>query len=186
MYPTLQNLKSEANIERSTQPYMYDFFKVIPLYMSSNGSADGSLQRIYNAVVEGLNEHVRLPRYVLFFPDCDLIVHTNYFTYGVKTILQDEIDWLMKQVDRALIARRESLKSKILGAAGKIPKLIWVKMIPRPYVNGHPVSCFNNTISLHNKFNEILDVAVKAMQNSSTMEILPSIFEDQYNFDKLA
>ena len=167
-------------------PYIYDFFRVIPLFKSSNGSADGALHRTYNAIVEGLNEYIRLPRYVFIILDCDIIVHTNFFAFGVRTILEKEVTWLMKQMEHAFLSRRDALKAKSLGAAGKYPKIIWIKMLPRPYVKSHPIKFFNNTISLRQKYNEIIETTALSMQQVFIMEIEKKFTEQTNNFDQLA
>ena len=90
MFPALQALKTDQNNNikkrKDELPYLYKYFNVITLFTALNGSADGSLYRTFNALIEGFNENVKLPRYILMLLDCDVIVHTDFFTYGVKPI----------------------------------------------------------------------------------------------------
>ena len=74
--------------------------------------------------------------------DCDLIVHTDYFAYGINKILETELNWLMRNIERVLAARKEELRSKCYGAVNHDPRVFWISMIPRPYVKKPPNTVF--------------------------------------------
>ena len=86
VFPVLQSMKTSAQISKNNIPYLYKYFNVHAFFKLSNGSAEGSLYHIFNALVEGMNKFARFPRFIIFIPDCDIIVHTNFFGYGVKEI----------------------------------------------------------------------------------------------------
>ena len=166
-------------------PYLYKYFNIIPLFTASNGSADGSLYRSYNAVVEGFNQNVRMPRYVIMILDCDIIIHTDFFSYGVKPIFEAEMQWLMRNLDRAISTRREELKEKCAGAVGHDAKVIWIAMIPRPYIKGHPIRFFNNTVNLRLKFNDVVKENLVGRKNHFWMEHHRDHFHDYQDYDHL-
>ena len=117
-FPTLQTMKTEAAVNKRQQPYMYDFFNIRCYFQQSDGSADGTLHKIYNALVEALNQKAHLPRYLMVIPDRDLILQADHYNQGLNHILDKDILWLTKQIERAFTCRREDLKSKNLGGSG--------------------------------------------------------------------
>ena len=121
----------------------------------SNGSAEGALHRIHNAVIEGVNRNIKLPRFVIFTPDCDLIVHANFYDYGVQIVFDRMISWIMKKIEKIILNRKEELKEKCPGAINHEPRFMWVKMITRPFIKDHPIKDYNNTVKLRQKFNGI-------------------------------
>ena len=183
-YSALQNLKSEAVVEKKPYPYIYDFFNVTAFYQQSGGQATESLHKIFNSLIEGLNEKERLPRFIFVIPDRDIILQANHFKYGMHIILEDVLTWLVKKIEKAIFMQREDLKSKCLGAVGHDPRIIWIKMIQRPLIKNHVYNHYNNVVNLRRKFNNTLEEVLLKAKNSHVID--PEDALDMYtHFDNL-
>ena len=157
-FATLQALKtspSDNNLDEI--PYIYQEYGITPFYQALTGSAEGTLCNQYNSLVEALNKDNHLPEYILLFPDRDIILELNYFAPGTLFILDQELQWLAKSLDRAITARREKLREICSGAVGSQPKLVWVQMIHRPFIKNHPYATYNLIVELRGKFNSLLE-----------------------------
>ena len=178
-------MRADAKIKNVEEPYIYTYFNVSAFYQASNGTAEGSLHRIHNAVIEGINKNEKLPRFIIITPDSDLITHGDFFTYGVKIIYDEMIYWLMKKIEKALTTRKEDLRSKCLGAVGHDPRVIWVKMISHPYIKNHPVRNYNETVKLRQKYNDSLDSMAAKMRHTHVIEHPYGYFNSFYDYDHL-
>ena len=98
-FHTLQDLKS------SRKPYVYDYFNITPLFEASNGKPDGASYRILNALTNALNQKDKLPRYILLFPDRDIILDINYFQFGYYQIMIDNLTDLVRDIDKLIYTR---------------------------------------------------------------------------------
>ena len=177
-------MKTEAAINKKSQPYMFDFFNIKAFYQPSNRSAEGSLHKIFNALVEALNAKAHLPKYLIVIPDRDLILQAGHFNQGLNHILDKDVLWLTKQIDRAFTVRREDLKTKCSVAVGDEPKIIWIKMIPRPLIKNHIFQFYNNVVNLRKKFNNCLE-DILAFTRHTYMIDPCGIFDDYDHFDNL-
>ena len=121
IYGMLQHLKTEAIAANESIPYMYQQIHVHPFYQTSNGTAQGTLHKILNSVIEGLNESNKLPHYILILVDRDIILQLDYFVPGTFFILEQEMKWLTKEIDRCLSGRLDRLRKACPGAVGPQP-----------------------------------------------------------------
>ena len=156
MFQTLQNMKADAIISKKAQPYLYDFFNVLAFFQPSSGAASGSMYKIHNALIEALNKKAHPSCYLLVVPDWDLILQANHFIFRIKIILEKQIPWFIKQIERAFTIRKEDLRSKCWGAVACDTRIVWIGMIECPLIKNHPFSHFNNTVNLRKKFNGLL------------------------------
>ena len=129
---------------------------VWPYYQPNVGSAHSSLYKRYNSIIEAINKEKELPKYILIFPDHDLILQLNYFNIRIGYILHECIHWLSKNVDRAMTNRKEYIKQILPGAVGLEPEIIWNGMINRPLIKNHPFHPYNLVVKLSRTFNDIL------------------------------
>ena len=183
-FGTLQTLRTEAkdSNQENTTSYIYRQYKVKPFYQTSSGNASGALYKLYNSVVNALNKEDQLPEYIIMLPDHDVILHTDYFFPGIGFILERIMNWLGKQLDRALTIRREALWNMCPGAVGPEPKILWVQMIKRPYIHHHPFPAYNLVCELRDKFNAILKLEASKSRYALVLEA-PDQVDNARSFD---
>ena len=113
------------------------------------------LARIFNAFIEGMNSRKRLPKYIVLLMDKDFIINNNYYNYGASQVIESSLHWLAKQIHIKLRQRKLDLFDKKPGTLLiEDTKVIWVKMIKRPY------GCmqeFDRIFALRNCFNNALE-----------------------------
>ena len=139
-------------------PYLYQHYKITPFYQASSGSPAGTLQNVYNSLVEALNNENKLPEYIIFLLDCDLTLEMDFCCPVAVFVLEHLTHWLSKQVNHAISACREKLHDICPRAVGSQPKVIWIHMINRPFINRHPYPTYNYAVELRSKFNGILEL----------------------------
>ena len=100
-----------------------------PLYQASSGNADGTIHKLFNSIIEGLNESNILSDYILLLPDRDIILQLEHFHLGIGFVIEQCLNWLAKQLDRALSSRKDALLKRSPGSVGQDTKIIWVDMI---------------------------------------------------------
>ena len=156
-FDVYQNLKVGARVQRKRPPYLHEMYNVLGYYQAAHSMLDG-LSRIVNALVEGLNKRLRLPKFIIVILDMDILKlikkpgnrnsNVDIFHY-VKACLV----WIIKQVSTLLQRKRIDLFDKKPGSLAKDPpKVVWVKMLRRPDdVN------FNEVIAMRSKFNKALE-----------------------------
>ena len=110
--------------------------------------------RLFNALVKALNSSPYLPDAIVMIVDKDIIESINRFDYGIRDIIELNIHWLIKQMARAIIGCRESLKKIRPGVAPvELPRIVWLLMLARPFTSDQ---YFRNIWSQRAKFNTSL------------------------------
>ena len=67
----------------------------------------------------------------------DIIQDTYPFNHGITLMLEEQLTWLVKQVNKYIIRHREDLKDKkpeALSSSFK-PRVVWVKLVNPPDLN---------------------------------------------------
>ena len=147
-------MKSEAHIQKERVPYCYEFYNISAYFQTSLNTAP-AIVRIYNSLIEALNENIFLPKYVIIIPDADIIEFITTKTFGARDEIEEHLFWLMKQILNALITRREDLKQKNPGAVtADLCRVIWMKMLTRPITQDENLK---KMWKLRPKFNDTLD-----------------------------
>ena len=91
----------------------------------------------------------------MVIPDKDIIESSNIYDYGMCEMLEANMNWLIRNLARALLARRENLKKAKPGAAPKqLPPIIWVKMLSRPHSSDQH---YKAIWTQRSKFNQVID-----------------------------
>ena len=127
-------MRSEAIIQGQETPYLYSQYDVSPWFVNPLSSVGPVITCIFNALVEALNENKKqpLPKYIIVMPNKDILASLNVWNYGVKAAIQCNMFWLLKEITKALLHRRDTQKSRRPGAVSKDPtRIIWVKMLTR-------------------------------------------------------
>ena len=101
---------------------------MIGLFKNTTVDAPSTAARIYNSVVEGINENERLPKYIVVIPDWDIIKYGDEFGKDAPAVLYVLLRFLVKGINKLVDACFESIYRKKPGAirAGE-PRILWVK-----------------------------------------------------------
>ena len=110
IHHTLQEWKSDLVPKNKSLPYLYDQYNVHHWY-DSPLVPNVHVSRLLNSFLDGLNTIVKLPKYVLMFPDMDIISDAD-LDYGVMVLLEEQLQWLFNQINKAIHRRHEDLKAK--------------------------------------------------------------------------
>ena len=176
-YQTLVQLKNLAVAARRNPPYLYQFFNVYGFYQNKASVIQG-LARLLNSCIQGLNARPRLPKYLVFIPDRDLIDSIGYYGYGVTDVYVSCMFWLISQIDKCVKCRRAGLFDRKPGALSlDSPKVIWIKMLKRPY-NGRQQ--FDQVMALRNRFNNALEEALAQYTKSQHYILSIKVDEDDF------
>ena len=177
----LVTLKTAARINKRDPPYLHNHYNVTAYYINSSFLIRSALTRIVNAVIEGINAKDHLPKYVFVIPDKDILQAMKFWDFGLHILLKGAIKWVVNNITRIFATRREELRHQRAGAVssrGSEPRLIWVKMIPRP-TDSRRISKLKSFMLLAWKFNNLLEEVVALDRHSHIMSIqLPA---DDFN-----
>ena len=168
---------------KNPKPFLYEYYNVVAEYPSTSNSLRSVIGKIFNCLVNALNENVRLPKYILICPDRDIIEYAKQNEFGASLMFEDLLDWLCRNFETVLDTRREDIRSKRHGALWSYaePRLVWIQMIPRPFIDD-PAKKF--VFAQCKKFNETMEDIVLKFKHSHVMSI--SFPEDSSNlFDRM-
>ena len=143
--------------KKNWQPYTLDYYNPKGFYYSSSSWLESATSRILNKLIDALNKNDRLPKYILIFPDMDIIADLKKFDFGTANILANITNWLMRQCDVLVRRKKLQITERKPGAIiDNHPTLIYVKMIRQPerYPQGSKLA---NICKLRTKFNDILN-----------------------------
>ena len=86
--------------------------------------------RLVNALVNAINDNTYLPRLIIVAPDWDIVRHIGEVSFGIFTIFEKLMKWVVNTMNRAVDTRKEDLRKFSEGATTcSEPKWLWVKMI---------------------------------------------------------
>ena len=113
--------------------------------------------------------------------DRDLILQTDFFQPAVIFVLERELEWLFKNIDRALESCREALIAKNIGSVEGETKILWIQMLKHPFIKFHPFPNYNSVVEMCLKFNRLLQQEVKKSCYALTIDL--DIEFSMENFD---
>ena len=164
IFPTLQNLKTQAVLKKRTLPYIYEYFNISCYVPNSDMYKANILVRTQNAIIEAFNSRVHLPKYLIVILDKDILESAHTYSLHIRKLLSKWTDWIAKIIEKAIASRRENLFNIRPGAvAGIEPKVIWLKMIDRPEVTREDDRF--KIYSMRNKLNAVIEGLVSARKN---------------------
>ena len=173
----LQDIRSEAVIRHKDQPYCYQAYNIGTWYFNPLSSLKPGVVHILNSLIAAYNDVPHLPKYIVIFPDKDILSRLSYTGPGVKRLLKQELGWLLTQMGRLYKTQCEDLKSKRVGAVDSlVTKYIWIKMIPRP-LSSNPKLV--PVLKMCRKFNEMLEEVLEN-QDCQYVMTLSSVIEDSF------
>ena len=175
-YGTLQGLKTEAYIKQTTPPFCYEYYNVAAWYQTSISTVP-AITRIYNSLIEALNEQIHLPKYVVIVIDKDIVVPQLKKNIEATEIITDQIYWLVRQISRTILARREDLKIHTPDSVSTEPTtIVWVKMLTGPITEN---SSLRKMRKLGMKFNDAMDTILISEKYMRTLTV-KNMEEDIY------
>ena len=177
-YATFLAMKSQAVNENKPLPYLNDSYNILPFYKPSDLKIP-MLARLINTITEGLNEEVKLPRYIIIVTDRDVLDYLHFDDFGIVELLDDILNYTANEIITNVETRKEDLRSKracALYSSGE-PRYIWVKMITRPIIKNAGKYVFPHT----QRYNEALERMVLKKKYSHILE--PNVPENRSMFE---
>ena len=158
LFPALQGLHQAAKINKTTPPYLYEYYNVFGYYSPSTTThARRVIARVLNSFIYALNTRDCLPRFLVVILDKDLVNDVNVFGFGVGHELKANMKWLVKQIEVTTRRKRLELSTIKPGAVyGSDPKVIFVNMLRRP-MRFPGDSKMDQILSVCGKFNQVLN-----------------------------
>ena len=178
IYATLPAMRRESKLAKLQEPYLYKYYNVKRYYADLNNYTGNALERIQNALIKAINDNQHLPRFLLVFPDRDLITSMGkeFIKFGVGDALGRIVDKLIANVDRIVNNRKTDLYFKRPGAISPgEPKFIWIKMIRRPN------EASNSVQSVRTKFNSILEKAITGKRHNYILDFDGVLSNDSFD-----
>ena len=155
------NLANNSGDGKVVLPYLFEFYNVMAYFQKESSGVRSLLARVLNALVAGLNEKPRLPRYIVVVLDMNLLDQINIWEPEAAVIKACNIlaCWLAKKINILIKRKRLSISEKNPGAVfGEDPRVIYVKMLRR--AEFYPLSChLGKVCAARTKFNESLNMA---------------------------
>ena len=170
--------KKAAQVRKMTPPYIFQYFNICGLHVST-GSAVKSSAHLINPLIHVLNEEPHLPKYIVVLPDQDilqlLVKHHSTSALVIGSILH----FMIKQMDLFIARRKQDLfhrRPGALSADGLLPRFIWIRMLKRPKSLSE-----KDIFSLRGKFNSILKECL--LDGNEKSHHIMSIEVDDSKFD---
>ena len=159
--------RKDPKEKKKPLPYLEEYYNVKGSYPSTANIKTTGTSRLVNAVIDGLNEENRLPRFLIVAIDKDIMMDLNSFEYGISKNITALVNWVTRQVDIAVRRKKFQIKAKKLGALGAEadPTIIYIDMIQRPRNLKFTTEKLKSIFSLRYKFNSILHEAIDQQQH---------------------
>ena len=171
IYDALQRLHTEAATARSAVPYIYEFYNVECYTVNREALCNNVMANLINAVLKGLNDKILLPLFILVVPDYDLVKYFNHFVFGVSLIAGKCLNYVINEIDRAIESRKDALRRRKPGAVSAAePKVIWVKMINRYFLND------SRCMEVRGKFNRCLENILANKRNHYIIDVSKHVY----------
>ena len=184
-FSTFQSAKIEARIDKTKPPYLHDYYNVKFLMYPPLSNVKSTEARFVNSLIEGLNEKLTLPKYIIIILEKDFLegVLPRLYDHGLKTIMREGMEWIMKTMSRILDSRKEQLRSRRPGtlSTSAEPRLIWAMSLQRPH-NLH--DSVRSTFKLVSKSNETLEEMIRRYSRYNHIMYIDNIDECRF-FDNV-
>ena len=144
-------MRNEAYKSSKRSPYIHDNYNVRAYWKSTPSTTIKSvIGRIYNSLVEALNNNIRLPQFILVIPGRDILRKAAFYNFGASLVIGDNVEWLIDNFTKAIETRKIDMRNICPGTvASSKPKIVWVKMLSRPGKE--------RLQKLRSKYNEIME-----------------------------
>ena len=182
-YGTFQGMLNKAKLNKKNwQPYLLEFYNPKGYYYGISNWIGSATSRILNKLIKALNENDRLPKYIIFMIDKDIISNLKELDFGATRNLWNLLNWLTRQIDIAICRKKLQINEKKPGAViDNHPTVIYINMIRR-VEHFHMHSSIAKVCKMRSKFNEIIN-EIAARQGNKIIN-LKSCYSLQ-DFDRL-
>ena len=121
-----------------TPPYVYTQYNVKCFTSNPISTVKSVPARLVNCLIKAINEGAtkeeRLSRLIVIIPDWDMLKYMNHNTHGITKLTTKLVQWMVTNIDWALLSRKEQIGKLKPGALSQNePKVIWVLVINRLY-----------------------------------------------------
>ena len=148
-------------------PFFFEYYNLSAYYKTSDVRTP-VLARINNALVEAMNKEIKLPRYILIIPDKDILEDAKFDNYKVIELMEQIVRYLANEMYGNIETRKEDLYCKKAGSLLPAePRIVWVKMLVRPFIQNAKKYVFPYT----KRFNEVLNDLVRRKKHSHILEV---------------
>ena len=167
VFAVFQASRTSANLRQEELPFLYRRFNLF--YFFSNPLAGRNiLLRILNSVIDGLNRHTFLPKYIIMLLDDNILRMMDLDSAGLTLQLERCMKWLAKQITGLIESRKEKMREMRPGAlqeSDEQPVLIWIEYFEKPYMRQHLLQ------ENRNKFNRAINEMAIKEKNCRVMTI---------------
>ena len=167
---------------------MHEMFNISAKYPGVSSISIPAHARVYDQLVTGLNDNFKLPRYIIIPLDKDILDCISHNNFGVNILLEEVLDWLARNIDRAIDLRKEDMRGKRIGSivSSGEPRIIWVVMVTSPFIKKADKGyIFTQT----RKFNDLLlDIMLKYKHAHYMKIVFPTdkdLFDRQGNLSSI-
>ena len=141
------------------QPYLNEFYNIHRFTDQENSPTVAG--RVVNALIAGLNERHKLPRFLLVVVDTDIISDFDIFKLDIVKSIRQSTSWMVKQINIQIRRKRlELIAQKPGNIYGSDPTVIFVRALHRANLAFHRGSYLDELFALKAKFNDALNDAV--------------------------
>ena len=163
IFNTFLAMAAKAKRSELPLPYLFDYYNILECTSNLTATSEkSSIAKIYNNMMERINEKHLLPRFIVVMPDWNILQEIKFDDYGVSKIIANNIEWLVFEIESAIARKKKELSKIRKGTvAFSEPKVVWLKMIARPLPS--------RVLALRRKFNVILE---ETLCNTDGMRII--------------
>ena len=179
-FDVFQQQKSTAILDHKDPPHLYQFYGISAWYVNLISFLKPTTARLQNALVKALNKKTYLPKYVIMMPDIDILRTLHAWGPGANEKIESQLNWIIAEVAKLLIVRRDDLKAKHAGSVtADLTRVVWVGMLTRPFTENQT---FKKVWALKKKFNGILKSLLHVEKYMHFIEV--DHMEERKYFDK--
>ena len=171
IFHALPGLKTQAISQKNEIPYIYRYYNVRCFTANPLSHIRDTLTRITNSLIKALNDNQHIPRFIIIIPNQDILWHVMKYDAGITLPCNIAIEWITKQMTRAISSKEDILYRKKPGAIAPFePKFIWVTAMKNDRSN-----------TATKKFNKLLNSNLQSKANHYIIDVC-KIMDDQKYF----
>ena len=175
---TLQSMKNARSRLNKPQMFLNNKYNVSCHYPGLLPAIRNPYARLFNQLAKALNVDELLPKVIIITPEKALIDYINFYSFGISSIPDSTVGWLVSRINRQVDNRFQKLAEIKLGAVQEgEPCLMWLKIMNTP---SHE-KCF----TLRAKFNAILEERLSQIKGNYIMDFDQEFLNQRNFFDRL-
>ena len=111
LWPTIVSSKTKSR-DYPDKPFLLQQYNIKSWYSSGTSLTRMLEARVYNQLVNAINEEDYLPHYLIIMLDKDLIEDIHFEGFGCRVLFQDSLYWLASEIQAAFNLRKNDLRGK--------------------------------------------------------------------------